>query len=35
VPRELLKEEGVDVETDSMYVEAIVVIANGGTTAKG
>ena len=34
VPRELLKEEGVDVEEDSMYVEAIVVIANGGTLLK-
>ena len=34
VPRELLKEEGVDVETDSMYVEAIVVIANGGILLK-
>ena len=34
VPRELLEEEGVDVESDSMYVEAIVVIANGGTLLK-
>jgi hypothetical protein len=34
VPRELLEEEGVDVETDSMYVEAIVVIANGGMLLK-
>lgn len=34
VPRELLVEEGVDVESDSMYVEAIVVIANGGTLLK-
>jgi len=34
VPRELLEEEGVDVEEDSMYVEAIVVIANGGTLLK-
>ena len=29
-----LEEEGVDVEEDSMYVEAIVVIANGGTLLK-
>ena len=34
VPRELLEQEDVDVETDSMYVEAIVVIANGGTLLK-
>jgi hypothetical protein len=34
VPRELLENEGVDVEEDSMYVEAIVVIANGGTLLK-
>ena len=34
VPRELLEEEGVDVETKSMYVEAIVVIANGGMLLK-
>ena len=34
VPRELLEEEGVEVEDDSMYVEAIVVIANGGTLLK-
>ena len=34
VPRELLEAEGVDVEEDSMYVEAIVVIANGGTLLK-
>jgi hypothetical protein len=34
VPRELLEAEGVDVEDDSMYVEAIVVIANGGTLLK-
>ena len=34
VPRELLEEEGVDIEEDSMYVEAIVVIANGGTLLK-
>ena len=34
VPRELLENEDVDVEEDSMYVEAIVVIANGGTLLK-
>ena len=34
VPSELLKAEGVDVESDSMYVEAIVVVANGGTLLK-
>ena len=34
VPRELLEAEGVDVEEDSMYVEAIVVVANGGTLLK-
>ena len=34
VPRELLEAEGVDVEEDSKYVEAIVVIANGGTLLK-
>jgi hypothetical protein len=34
VPRELLEAEDVDVESDSMYVEAIVVIANGGTLLK-
>lgn len=34
VPRELLEAEGVDVESDSMYVEAVVVIANGGTLLK-
>ena len=34
VPRELLEEEGVDVEEDGKYVEAIVVIANGGTLLK-
>ena len=34
VPRELLEAEGVEVEEDSMYVEAIVVIANGGTLLK-
>ena len=34
VPKELLEAEGVDVEEDSKYVEAIVVIANGGTLLK-
>ena len=34
VPRELLENEGVDVEEESKYVEAIVVIANGGTLLK-
>ncbi len=34
VPRELLEAEGVDVEEDGKYVEAIVVIANGGTLLK-
>ena len=34
VPRELLEAEGVDVEDDSMYVEAVVVVANGGTLLK-
>ena len=34
VPRNLLEEAGVDVESDSMYVEAIVVIANGGQLLK-
>jgi len=34
VPRELLEAEGVDVEEDSKYVEAIVVVANGGTLLK-
>jgi len=34
VPRELLEEEGVDVEETGMYVEAVVVIANGGTLLK-
>jgi hypothetical protein len=34
VPRKLLEEEDVEVEEDSMYVEAIVVIANGGTLLK-
>ena len=34
VPRELLEAEDVDVEDESKYVEAIVVIANGGTLLK-
>jgi len=34
VPRELLTNEGVEVEDESMYVEAVVVIANGGTLLK-
>ena len=34
VPRELLEAEGVDVTEDSMYVEAVVVIANGGVLLK-
>jgi len=34
VPRELLEAEDVDVEEDSKYVEAIVVVANGGTLLK-
>ena len=34
VPSELLKAEDVDVEEEGMYVEAIVVIANGGTILK-
>ena len=34
VPKELLEAEDVEVEDDSMYVEAIVVIANGGTLLK-
>ena len=34
VPRELLEAEDVDVDSDSMYVEAIVVIANGGVLLK-
>lgn len=34
VPRELLEAENTDIESDSMYVEAIVVIANGGTLLK-
>jgi hypothetical protein len=34
VPKELLEAEDVDVEENSKYVEAIVVIANGGTLLK-
>jgi len=34
VPRELLEAEDVDVEENFKYVEAIVVIANGGTLLK-
>ena len=34
VPRDLLEKEDVEVEEDSMYVEAIVVIANGGVLLK-
>ncbi len=34
VPRALLEAEDVEVESDSMYVEAVVVIANGGTLLK-
>ena len=36
MPRELLEEEGVDIDEDnkSMYVEAVVVIANSGTLLK-
>lgn len=34
VPKELLEQEDVEVEGDSMYAEAIVVIANGGTLLK-
>ena len=34
VPRELLEEEGEEVEGDSQYIEAIVVVANGGTLLK-
>ena len=30
----MLEDEDVDVDSDSMYVEAIVVIANGGTLLK-
>ena len=34
VPRDLLEQEVDDVEGDNMYVEAVVVIANGGTLLK-
>ena len=34
VPRELLEAEEVDTDSTSMYVEAVVVIANGGTLLK-
>jgi len=34
VPTELLKAEGLDIEDDSMYTEAIVVIGNGGVLLK-
>ena len=34
VPKELLEAEGVEVEEDSKYVEAVVVIANGGMLLK-
>ena len=34
VPKELLEAEDVEVDSDSMYVEAIVVIANGGILLK-
>jgi len=34
VPKELLEKEDVEVEEDSMYVEAIIVIANGGVLLK-
>lgn len=34
VPTQLLKDEGVDVEEDSEYTEAIVVVANGGVLLK-
>ena len=34
VPKELLEAEDIEVEEDSKYVEAIVVIANGGTLLK-
>ena len=34
VPRALLEAEGVEVDSESMYVEAVVVIANGGTLLK-
>ena len=34
MPRDLLEQEVDDVEGDSMYVEAVVVIANSGTLLK-
>jgi hypothetical protein len=34
VPKHLLEAEGVDVDEDSMYVEAIVILANGGQLLK-
>jgi len=34
VPRDLLEKEDVEIEEDSMYVEAIIVIANGGVLLK-
>ena len=34
VPKELLEAEDVSVDSDSMYVEAIVVVANGGILLK-
>jgi len=34
VPRDLLEQEVDDVDSDAMYVEAVVVIANGGTLLK-
>jgi len=34
VPKELLEAEGIEVEEDSKYVEAVVVIANGGMLLK-
>ena len=34
VPKHLLEAEGVEVEEDSMYVEAVVVLANGGQLLK-
>jgi hypothetical protein len=34
VPKELLESEDVEVEEDAKYVEAIIVIANGGTLLK-
>jgi hypothetical protein len=34
VPRQMLEAEGADVDSDSLYVEAVVVIANGGVLLK-